>query len=468
MKQVKKPDFMNLSPLLKLVPPVLISILLGLVPAVAADESGGSQPAQDFSGPWVWTSAGFGGGPMRATLSLKQDGTALSGMYEGGFGKSEIEGGVADAAGISFKITRQFGDRTVTSKFAGKVEGKLLVGSMAMEGFDQPRSIDWSAYRAPEIDPSGLWKWEAIGGRDGSKRDNWVKLAYADGELAGTYRTSSSQAPIVDAVLDGKNISFKVERRMGERTFTTAYAGELGQQGISGKITSRRGDEERVMDWMASRDVPVVDPLGTWAWASRGRNGEESESKITITKEGGRLAGSIGARGEETPIEDVQLEGDVLSFKVTRETDRGAFSANYSGQIDEDIFKANVGMTFGDRTFNRIIVAKRVLPEAIPAGTWIWTTRNWRGGENIKNKLTLAQADGRITGSLVTGDQHSAIEEVALEGNQISFEVQRTFRDNPVKLRFSGQIRGDSIVGSYRFGDSGGWALTWAAERAGE
>jgi hypothetical protein len=450
---------MKLPSLINIYPLILASVVLGSLPARA-----------DVSGTWTWSSEGFWGQAMDATLTLTEKDGALSGSFDGGFGKSEIEG-KADGGVISFQYTRSFGDREITSKFSGKLDDKLLKGTIALEGLDEPRSAGWKAYRTPEIDPSGLWKWQTTSGRDGAQqRDSWVKLRFGEEGLSGSYRTSRGQSPISDATLEGKEISFKVERRWGDRSFATNYKGTLSDKGIAGKISSRRNDEDRVVDWAASRDIPDVEPIGSWSWKSRrGRDGEESESKFTVVKDGDGLKGTFTGRGGESPIEDAKLEGDVLSFKVSFENDRGTFTSNYSGKIDEDAFQGQAATKFGEREFKRKVVANRVLPPAKPEGTWTWSSRRGRDGDSVENKLVLIKSDdGKLAGTLARGDEAITIGDVAIDGNQISFKLQRTFRDNPVTLRYSGQIRGDKIKGGYRFGETeGGYETFWNAERGG-
>ena len=124
-----------------------------------------------------------------------------------------------------------------------------------------------------------------------------------------------------------------------------------------------------------------------------------------------------------------------------------------AGEIDEDVFKGRVTMKFGEREFKRSVAANRVLPEANPERTWVWSSRRGRDGDSVENKLALSKADGKLGGSFTSGDENTPVTDVVLDGNQISFKLRRTFRDNPVTLRYSGQIRGDSIKGSYRWGN---------------
>ncbi len=245
--------------------PILIPNLLPLVVTAGLLCSITSSAAEDdLSGKSTSIIEGFGGQANTGFLTLSQDGDALQGSHEDGFGDSEIEEGKAESGAISFKITREFGDRKMVTAFSGKTEGRAIIGTMTIDGRDGLREMKWEAYRTPEIDPTGLWKWKSTSGRDGTERSSWVKLKHAKGELTGTYLTERGEVAVKDPTLDGKMISFKVERGFGDRVSATEYEGTLDGTGIKGSIKSRRGDEQRETEWSASRDTPAADPVGTW------------------------------------------------------------------------------------------------------------------------------------------------------------------------------------------------------------
>jgi hypothetical protein len=431
-----------------------------------------SAAGEDLSGKWTSIVEGFGGQANTGSLTLSQDGGSLKGSHEDGFGESEIEDGKAGESSVSFKITREFGERKMVATFSGKAEGKAITGIMTIVGRDGPREMKWEAYRTPEIDPTGLWKWKTASGRDGAERSSWVKLKYAKGELTGTYRTERGEMAITEPVLEGKTISFKIERGFGDRVFATEYKGTLDNKMIKGSIQSRRGDEERKTEWSASREIPTADPVGTWTWTTRWRrDGEGFESKLTIKKEGDALSGSHTGRDGETPIEKVKLEGNILSFEFTTENDRGSFTSSFSGEIDGDTFEPVIATKFGEREMKRSITATRVLPAAEPVGTWKWTNRRRRNGEESESILALKKSDdGQLSGTLTRGDSESPIKEVKLEGNVISFTTERSWRDNSVTIRYQGTIRGDEIKGTTRMGgpdnSAGDWASFWSAMRS--
>ncbi|MGI9241358.1 MAG: hypothetical protein ACR2RV_11190 [Verrucomicrobiales bacterium] len=444
--------------------PIAVSAALLFPTSASADE-------HDVSGEWTSIIESSEGQTTKGSLSLSQEGSSVEGNHDGGFGNSEIEDGNAEEGAVSFTVTREFGDRRMVTKFAGKSDGKAIRGTMTIDGRDGPREMKWEAYRKPEIDPTGLWKWMSAGGRDGAERSNWVKLKYAKGELTGTYQTERGEIAIKDATLDGKQLSFKVERGFGDRVFASNYNGTLDGAGIKGSIQSRRGDEQRETEWSASRDTPPADPVGTWTWNTRrGRDGQGAESKLTITKEGDSLAGNYSGRSGEASIENPKLEGNVLSFKVTTENDRGTFTSSFHGEIDGDNYEPVVVTSVGDWEMKRSITAERMLPTAEPVGVWKWTNRR-RGGEESESALTLKRSDdGQLTGTLKRGDSESTISDVKLEGNDITFSTERTWRDNSFTVHFHGTIRGDEIKGTTQMGDSGAsagaWASFWSANRS--
>ncbi len=429
--------------------------------------------SSNVAGSWSWTVEGFGGQEFEAHVTLEQDGTALKGTYKGGFfGSDPVEAGKIEGDSISFKTVRRFRDNEFATTYAGKVSGDEIVGKIESPGRDgDTRVRDWHAYREPEIDPSGLWKWSTTSrrGNGNGQRDSWVKLAYAKGKLTGVYRTTRSQAPIKDAQLEGKELSFKVERGFGGRTSTMVYKGTLSSDGITGTYAFRRGDEDRSAEWKAERDTPEVDAVGEWTWTSRfGRRGQERENKIVLRKEGEGLAGHVIARGGEMPIDDAELDGDRVRFEVTMENDNGEFTSTYAGRIDGDLLQGTMTVQFGERSFERPFKAARVLPKPEPVGAWKWTSRGFgRDAGEVVNVLTLSRGDdGKLSGVYARDDEEMPVEGVAVEGNTLSFKLTRRFRDNEVTMNYSAQLRGDVLRGHYSFGENtSGWVTLWEAER---
>jgi hypothetical protein len=110
---------------------------LGAMPLVQA------QDKKDATGTWKWSQEGPGG-QIDFTLILKQEGQKLTGTITGFNGEeSPIEDGKVVDGTISFKVTRDFGGRSLVTHYTGKMEGDTLKAKsetiFALE-FDAKRS----------------------------------------------------------------------------------------------------------------------------------------------------------------------------------------------------------------------------------------------------------------------------------------------------------------------------------------
>jgi hypothetical protein len=85
--------------------------------------------AADVTGKWTFEQAGRQGGPARqVTITLKQDGSKLTGSVPGmGRGgdtpPTEIKNGKVDGDKVSFEVVREFNGNTMTTKYEGTVSG---------------------------------------------------------------------------------------------------------------------------------------------------------------------------------------------------------------------------------------------------------------------------------------------------------------------------------------------------------
>jgi len=89
--------------------------------------------AADVTGKWTWEQAGRGGGnPTVITLTLKVDGGALTGTLSrpgrggGASMDSPISEGTVSGNSISFKVTRETQNGTVSTPYKGTLDGDSL------------------------------------------------------------------------------------------------------------------------------------------------------------------------------------------------------------------------------------------------------------------------------------------------------------------------------------------------------
>lgn len=87
---------------------------------------------------------------------------------------------------------------------------------------------------------------------------------------------------------------------------------------------------------------------GTWTWTMQGRNGgPERKLTLTLKTEGKKLAGKLTSPGRdgqtnETEIKDGKIEGDEISFSVTREWNGNKVTSQYKGKVTANSIKGKI------------------------------------------------------------------------------------------------------------------------------
>ncbi len=108
-----------------------------------------------------------------------------------------------------------------------------------------------------------------------------------------------------------------------------------------------------------------ADVAGTWTWTVKGRNGG-ADRKITakLKVDGDKVTGKISSPGRdgqdrESDIKDGKIQGDELSFSVTREMNGNSMTTKYSGKVNADAIKGQTEVERNGETMKRDWEAKR-------------------------------------------------------------------------------------------------------------
>jgi hypothetical protein len=103
---------------------------------------------------------------------------------------------------------------------------------------------------------------------------------------------------------------------------------------------------------------------------------------------------------------------------------------------------------------------------ADPTGTWTWTVE--RKGEKREVTLKLANAGGKLTGTVSTGkDGETKIEDGTFKDGEVRFSVTRERNGERFTSKYSGKVTGDAIKGAYETTVGGkGQKRDWEAKRA--
>ena len=111
--------------------------------------------AADVTGKWTYDQPGRNGGPARQmTITLKQDGSTLSGSVPGmGRGGQEappveIKNGKVDGEKVSFDVVREFNGNTMTTKYEGTVSGDEMKLKITRDTQNGPQTSEVTAKKS--------------------------------------------------------------------------------------------------------------------------------------------------------------------------------------------------------------------------------------------------------------------------------------------------------------------------------
>ncbi|MBI4657629.1 MAG: hypothetical protein HY735_02065 [Verrucomicrobia bacterium] len=105
------------------------------------------KPAARVSGTWQWTFATPAGQTFEPRVRLSQSGDKLTGAIIWGETESPIQDGVIEEEVVTFKVVRERGGRTVTTKYKGKLSGDSIQGKIESDWGGDVQTFDWNAKR---------------------------------------------------------------------------------------------------------------------------------------------------------------------------------------------------------------------------------------------------------------------------------------------------------------------------------
>lgn len=94
--------------------------------------------------------------------------------------------------------------------------------------------------------------------------------------------------------------------------------------------------------------VSAADATGKWTVSFQGRDGSTSTQTFDFKADGAALTGTVsGRQGEPTPITNGKVDGDNISFEVTRSRGGNSFTMKYTGKVSADKIVLSVAMPNG-------------------------------------------------------------------------------------------------------------------------
>ena len=234
---------------------------------------------------------------------------------------------------------------------------------------------------------------------------------------------------------------------------------------------------------LAADDVKTNSPLdGTWRWEFTMPDSGKVKPNLRIKTEEGALVGTTRFRtGASTPVTNLTLNGNAVSFEVARERDGETTVTRYSGTLNGDKIKGKMvsNWTGHEQTYDWEAIRYSDVD-----GTWTWRFGfggrgggggggaggpGGRGGGGGETTLTLKREPGdKLSGKLNMpriGD--TDIKHGRFKNGEVTFQTERE-RDGETSTNYyRGKFSADSIIGTST-GEFGGRVRTneWRAARA--
>jgi|ERR1043166_2145413 hypothetical protein len=207
---------------------------------------------------------------------------------------------------------------------------------------------------------------------------------------------------------------------------------------------------------------------GDWKWAITTANGAVLEPTAKLKQDGEKLSGTVSFRESEMKIDEGKIKGDDISFKVFTDRDGRKVTMNFNGKLSGDSIKGKLESDWSGDSRTLDWNATREGATASAAGTWKWSFPG-QNGDSIDSVLKLKQEGTKLTGKYTNQFGDSEILDGKLEGENLSFRVERERDGNKFVIKYSGKLSGDTIKGQSAFNFNGeDRSRDWEAKRSKE
>jgi len=295
------------------VPIILLCLLLLLQTPLSGAED-------EITGLWE-VRMDFDGREMFADLVLtRQPDGSLSGMW----GSDELSDVKFQDDKLTFTRTLGEGDRQFTSDFEATLTDGKLKGTM---------TSDWGRTSLVCVRPEpmcpALGKWDmsiSLGDRD----INAVMTISKDpnGKLEGKWTKEPGEHTISDINYRNGRLTFNrhVKLTEPEMEFETPFEGTIESNKLSGTMKNEMGQ------WQVTGHRIGKELVGRWELTTTSQRGTRTHI-LTIYPD---LSGRYEMFGSQVPVENIELEGDQVSFGVEMGPSDRTFRMDFKGTLKDE------------------------------------------------------------------------------------------------------------------------------------
>jgi len=291
------------------------SVVLAIILALAAAPSQASA-AEGITGDWEIT-MDSNGRKTFAQLSITEK---TDGALTGKWGESDLSDVRFEGDKLTFVRTISMRDQEFKMTYEGvlkdgKIEGKLSSdrGSFSANG----------ARVKPKLPVLGDWEMK-LKIRDQDATATLSISEKPDGALEGKWTGGSGEHVVSDVKFKDGTLTFSRKSKFGDREWTSTYKGAVEGHKLTGTFKSERGEAPA----NGSRDG--ADLVGKWDLTTTSERGERTR-RLTVY---GDMTGRYELFGGESPVKDLKLAGDQVTFKLELGFGEQTFQMVFKGKLD--------------------------------------------------------------------------------------------------------------------------------------
>ena len=297
----------------------VISILVSLMlfAQVSAQSSGSRRGG--LYGDWQ-VKVDYNGREMESILSFSRDKEGKHiGHWISFWGLRELNDIEYEDNKLSFvQVYENREGQSRTSKFKGTIQDGNLSGILSSDRGESKLEGKRSK-RTPRV--VGSWEMKL---KMGEREFESTLIVKADKEdkLTGEWQSQWGEHEITEMEYKDRKLTFKRKSKIEDREWESTFDGTVQRDTISGVIKSERGeitvDGKRI----------GASLIGNWELEVTSERGNRKQ-RLKVNPD---MSGLYGA----TAIEKVNLEGDLVSFKIDLEFGERKFEMSFDGKVEEN------------------------------------------------------------------------------------------------------------------------------------
>ncbi|HSW01779.1 MAG TPA: hypothetical protein VLI39_16540 [Sedimentisphaerales bacterium] len=260
----------------------------------------------------------------RLIVSEKPDGK-LDARWDSQMGESTIANVKIDGGKLTFDRTVKFNDQGFQMTFEAAVQGDKLTGASKSEMGDIPVA-------GTRVGAAVIGKWELTTETEQGARQSTLTV-YPD--LTARQEFFGGETPVKNFKLEGDQVTYALELGFGDQVFMIDYKLKLQNGVLTGESSSERGANKMTGKKMPQAAPAASNAVGKWEFTRETQQGTRT-STLTIKPD---MTGAYTMRDNETPVSDLKVNGNDVSFTITRTFNDQEFKMEFKGKVEGDTLK---------------------------------------------------------------------------------------------------------------------------------